>query len=83
MGGFFEFSRRVGGFVECAFTFGMPMAVVHCIASPRLNAFLRLLPALPTPRSLAQASEEKELACAYAALVLHDAGKPISAVSSV
>jgi hypothetical protein len=78
MGGFFEFSRRVGGFVEGAFAFGMRMSVVHCIAYPGLNAFLRLP---RSPHSLAQASEEKELACAYAALVLHDAGKPISAVS--
>lgn len=51
-----------------------------CIASTRLNAFLRLP---RPPHSLAQASEEKELACAYAALALHDAGKPISAVSNV
>ena len=47
-------------------------------AHPFVHSFLRLP---RPPHSLAQASEEKELACAYAALVLHDAGKPISAVS--
>ena len=35
----------------------------------------------PRPRSLTQAAEDQSLACAYASLILHDGGKPISAVS--